>query len=161
MSVLACHIPPPSAAMHARIQPTHITPTVPKSQFVFARVRGNICLAQCMSPYFRGIIVLPLIILLAPVQLTTPGSILSALSVTEAAIFVHEFINIFRFSHHAIIHPSEISVIDPIDEQCIRYEEDNGTVFLSKDVMERLRKLTPVVRPAPGRSTRNRRKVGY
>jgi len=103
-----------------------------KPQFVFAQINGNICLAQ--------------------IQLTTPGSTSSALSAVDATIFIHEFINIFRFSYQAIIHPSEIHIIDPIDEQSTRYEEDNGTVFLSKDVMERLRKLTVDARPTIGRA---------
>jgi hypothetical protein len=38
------------------------------------------------------------------------------------------------------IHPNDIHILEPIDDQWIRYEEDNGTVFMAKDVMERLRK---------------------
>jgi hypothetical protein len=64
----------------------------------------------------------------------------------DAIIFAHEFINIFRFSHCTVVHPADIRVIDPIDDDSARYEEENGTVFLAKDVMERFSKLT-VYRP--------------
>lgn len=40
------------------------------------------------------------------------------------------------------MHPTDIRVIDPIDDNSARYEEENGTVFLSRDVMERFSKLT-------------------
>jgi len=109
--------------------------SIPKSQFVFVQINGNICLAQ--------------------LRLNAQGSTSSALSFVDATIFIHEFINIFRFSHQTTIHPSDIRFIDPIDERCTKYEEDNGTVFLAKDVMERLRKLTVDVGPAPGRPLRH------
>jgi len=73
---------------------------------------------------------------------STPGSTASALSTVDATIFAHEFINIFRFSHRTVMHPADIRVIDPIDDDSARYEEENGTVFLSRDVMERFSKLT-------------------
>lgn len=74
----------------------------------------------------------------------------------DATIFTHEFINIFRFSHRAVMHPADIHVIDPIADDSARYEEEDGTVFLSRDVMERFSKLT-LRRPVrPIRESRTR-----
>ena len=66
----------------------------------------------------------------------------SALSAIEAQIYAHEFITIFRYSHPAVLHPSDIRILEWIDEQSVLDEEDKGTVFLARDVMERLRRLT-------------------
>jgi hypothetical protein len=66
----------------------------------------------------------------------------SALSAIEAQIYAHEFITIFRYSHPAVLHPSDIRILEWLDEQSVLDEEDKGTVFLARDVMERLRRLT-------------------
>ena len=66
----------------------------------------------------------------------------SALSAVEAQIYAHEFITIFRYSHPAVLHPSDIRILEWLDEQSVLDEEDKGTVFLARDVMERLRRLT-------------------
>jgi hypothetical protein len=66
----------------------------------------------------------------------------SALSAVEAQIYAHEFITIFRYSHPALLHPSDIRILEWLDEQSVLDEEDKGTVFLARDVMERLRRLT-------------------
>lgn len=85
---------------------------------------------------------------------SAPGSTASALSAVDVNIFAHEFINIFRFSHRAIVHPTDIHVIDPVSDDSVRCEEETERVFLSKDVMERFSKLT-VYRPV--RPIRQRR----
>jgi hypothetical protein len=56
-------------------------------------------------------------------------------------IFRHEFISIFRFSHCDTVHPADINILEQIDNQLTRYEEENGTVFLAREIMERLRKM--------------------
>jgi hypothetical protein len=66
----------------------------------------------------------------------------SALSAVEAQIYAHEFITIFRYSHPAVLHPSDIRILEWLDEQSVLDEADKGTVFLARDVMERLRRLT-------------------
>jgi hypothetical protein len=66
----------------------------------------------------------------------------SALSAIEVQIYAHEFITIFRYSHPAVLHPSDIRILEWLDEQSVLDEEDKGTVFLARDVMERLRRLT-------------------
>ena len=50
------------------------------------------------------------------------------------------------------MHPSDVVVLESIDESQTRYEEDSGTVFLARGVMDRLAKLTMVER---------RRSFGY
>lgn len=65
---------------------------------------------------------------------------LTSLTPVEASVFRHEFINIFRWSHETTLHPDDIRIVEAIDEKDIRYEEENGTVFMAKNVMESLRK---------------------
>src|SRR6266850_3567308 len=81
----------------------------------------------------------------------------SSLAVVEAQIYAHEFITIFRYSHPAVLHPSDIRILEWLDEQSVLDEADKGTVFLARDVMERLRRLTdrrwsmgPTARPPRG-----------
>jgi hypothetical protein len=81
----------------------------------------------------------------------------SALAAVEAQIYAHEFITIFRYSHPAVLHPSDIRILEWLDEQSVLDEADKGTVFLARDVMERLRRLTdrrwsmgPTARPPRG-----------
>lgn len=60
---------------------------------------------------------------------------------SDVHVFRHEFITIFRYSHSASIHPADLHVLYTIDARCTLYEQDKGTVFLAKDVMDRLQKL--------------------
>jgi len=87
-------------------------------KFGFARITGFFALVQ--------------------VSHATP---LSALGTVDVKVFRHEFINIFRFSERRTLHPNDINFIEQIDDDCVRYEEDNETVFLSRDAMDLMRKL--------------------
>jgi hypothetical protein len=87
--------------------------------FAFARIKGDVCLVQA--------------------SYATPAS---ALTAVDVKVFRHEFISIFRFSEFRTLHPSDICILEPIDDRLTRYEEDNETVFLARNVMERMRKLT-------------------
>ncbi|KAF8906801.1 hypothetical protein CPB84DRAFT_1668622, partial [Gymnopilus junonius] len=91
--------------------------------FAFARIKGDLCLVQgpCFSSY------------------ATP---ISALTAVDVKVFRHEFISIFRFSEFRTLHPSDICILEPIDQHLTRYEEENETVFLARNVMERMRNLT-------------------
>jgi hypothetical protein len=73
------------------------------------------------------------------VSYATPAS---ALTTVDIKRFRHEFITIFRFAENQTLHPADISILEPIDASLTRYEEENETVFLARDVMERMRKLT-------------------
>ncbi|KAG1769380.1 hypothetical protein EDD22DRAFT_771129 [Suillus occidentalis] len=84
-------------------------------RFAFARVKGDICLVQ-----------------LHPIQSETSLGII---------VFRHEFVSIFRYSHDLRVSPEDIRVLELLDEDRIRYEEDNGTVFLAKDLMAQLRRM--------------------
>ena len=81
------------------------------------------------------------------VAMPTPGDMSSALMASDVRIFKHEFITIFRYSHTTAIHPADIHVLEPVDERHAMYEEEKGTVFLARDVMDRLQKLTAASRP--------------
>jgi len=78
----------------------------------------------------------------------------SALTTVDVKIFRHEFVTIFRFSTAKAFHPSDIQIVEEIDDQLKCYEEDKETVFLAKEAMERLRKLTLPVLPSPYRGRR-------
>ncbi|KAA1476136.1 hypothetical protein DENSPDRAFT_765479, partial [Dentipellis sp. KUC8613] len=90
--------------------------------FAFAQIQCDVCLVQ-MSP--------------KDVLATA-----SALSAVEAKVFRHEFITIFRFSHPAVVHPNDFRILELIDEANLLHEEENETVFLSRDMMARLQQLT-------------------
>ena len=141
----------------ATIFPTLASPESSKSRFALTQINGSICLAQSeLRRITNHGVSFSNDDSTSTVPPSTPGSTSSALSTVDATIFAHEFINIFRFSHRAVMHPADIHVIDSIDDDSARYEEENGTVFLSRDVMERFSKLT-VRRPVrPIRQSRVR-----
>ncbi|KAJ7034538.1 hypothetical protein C8F04DRAFT_956232 [Mycena alexandri] len=94
-------------------------PSVKDGQFAIAKVNGTIRLVQ--------------------VSLATPAS---ALTTVDVKIFRHEFIHIFRYLECRTLHPADVHIIELIDDHRKTYEEDSDTVFLAKDVMERISKLT-------------------
>ncbi|EDR12119.1 uncharacterized protein LACBIDRAFT_311123 [Laccaria bicolor S238N-H82] len=96
-----------------------IVAPVKEAYFAFALIKGNVFLVQ--------------------VSHATPAS---ALTTVDVKIFRHEFITIFRFSEATSLHPADICILEPIDEKLTRYEEENETVFLAKDLMDKLRKMT-------------------
>lgn len=102
-------------AIPSMLTQTHVE-TDPR--FAFARVKGDICLVQ-----------------LHPIQSETSRGSLGII------VFRHEFVSIFRYSHDLCVSPEDIRVLELLDEDRIRYEEDNGTVFLAKDLMAQLRRM--------------------
>lgn len=129
-----------------------------EAKFAFARVKGDVCLVQGMSlSHSRNLkdrgIDLESCFTVALTDCT------SGLTPIDVNIFRHEFITIFRWSHQTTLHPDDICILEPIDERCIRYEEENGTVFMAKDVMEKLRRgiserRAPIQRRKPSRWSR-------
>lgn len=59
----------------------------------------------------------------------------------DILVFRHEFVSIFRYSHSARVHPLELRVLEPLDDHAVRYEPDNGSVFLAKDLMAHLKRI--------------------
>ncbi|CCM05107.1 uncharacterized protein FIBRA_07314 [Fibroporia radiculosa] len=114
----SCLAFPPPSPMSSPPPPSH------DGQFAFALIKGSICLVQLPPAY------------------ATQGGLASALLASDVHIFRHEFITQFRFSHSAAVHPADLHVLEPIDAQHTLYEEDKGTVFLARDLMARLQRLT-------------------
>jgi hypothetical protein len=119
-----------ATAVHAATALSPTSSTSPSSsivlsprKFALAQVHSDVCLVQVCSSLAHE-------------------SCHSALSAIEVQIYAHEFITIFRYSHPAVLHPSDIRILEWLDEQSVLDEEDKGTVFLARDVMERLRRLT-------------------
>ncbi|KAJ7484331.1 hypothetical protein FB451DRAFT_1232152 [Mycena latifolia] len=110
----------------------YAVPAVDDGQFAIARVNGAIRLVQ--------------------VSLATPAS---ALTTVDVKIFRHEFIHIFRYLECKTLHPADVHILELIDDRQKTYEEENDTVFLAKDVMERISKLTSA-RPQHFSRTRRR-----
>ena len=81
----------------------------------------------------------------APLARTVPHTP-SALMVADVHVFRHEFITQFRYSHRATVHPADMHILEPIADGATLYEEDKGTVFLARDVMAQLQKLTALAR---------------
>jgi len=118
----------PACSQNSTIKPvcniTFVPPSVDGSQFAFARIKGDVYLVQ--------------------LSMSTPESTASgsALTTVDVKIFRHEFITIFRLVEKTTLHPADIRILETIDDHSKRYEEENETVFLAKDLMERLRKMT-------------------
>ncbi|EKM56484.1 uncharacterized protein PHACADRAFT_253641 [Phanerochaete carnosa HHB-10118-sp] len=93
-------------------------------RFAFAQIHGDVHLVQLAD---------------------SPAS---ALVAADVKVFRHEFITIFRYSHSTSVHPADIHVLYALDQRCALYEEDKGTVFLAKDAMAQMQKLTALSRPA-------------
>ncbi|KAK7038903.1 hypothetical protein VNI00_010537 [Paramarasmius palmivorus] len=109
-----------------------LPPSVDDGHFAFARIEGEVRLVQVSS--------------------ATP---IGALTTIDVKIFRHEFITIFRLLETKTIHPADIYILENIDDRAKCYEEEKETVFLSKDVMERLRKLSlPTIYSRPYRPSR-------
>jgi len=156
-----------ATVVHAPLSPTTSTSssssiTMNSRKFALAQVHSDVCLVQ-------GVLCCYLTLSSLPPLLTRPFSFSSlrlprflhlcatinsvcsslahegchsALTAVEAQIYAHEFITIFRYSHPAVLHPSDIRILEWLDEQSVLDEADKGTVFLARDVMERLRRLT-------------------
>ncbi|KAI0777184.1 hypothetical protein BD413DRAFT_458677, partial [Trametes elegans] len=92
--------------------------------FALAQIKGDVCLVQ------------------VPDTPAPQGAMASALMAADVAVFRHEFITLFRYSHRATVHPADLAILEPIADHCTLYEEDKGTVFLARDVMARLQKLS-------------------
>ncbi|EPQ53691.1 hypothetical protein GLOTRDRAFT_45115 [Gloeophyllum trabeum ATCC 11539] len=123
-----------AAVEHVSVVDLNDTTPNPR-RFALARIRGEVQLVE--------------------------GSAASALAVVDVDIFRHEFISIFRYSHSTSLHPSDIHIIEPIAPEHVLYEEENGTAFLAKNVMERLRSATERHRPMPPRRPSNFRRPKY
>ncbi|KAH9928574.1 hypothetical protein B0H21DRAFT_700308 [Amylocystis lapponica] len=112
------------------------------SQFAFAQINGSVHLVQVPD--------------------CAQGGMSSALMVSDVHIFRHEFITIFRYSHSATVHPADLHILEPIADQSALYEEEKGTVFLARDVMARMQKLTMDARrsmPVPVRHARHASRI--
>lgn len=139
MSTITCTSSPyscPTGRIHLSPVFDFSIPATMGGRFAFARIKGDICLVQCtFSAYVSPNCHLNHCIV-------SPSGNASAHSAVNVKIFRHEFITIFRYSHSDTVHPSDIRILESIDEEFTRYEEENGTVFLAKDLMERLRSMT-------------------
>lgn len=113
MAVTTCT---PSSAHSAG--PVSAAPSATSAPFAFAQIKGEICLVQLPNP-------------LVP----------SPFIVCDVRIFRHELITIFRYSHSTSLHPSDIQIIELLDERTTLYEEDKETVFLSREAVSRMQRL--------------------
>ncbi|OJT03437.1 hypothetical protein TRAPUB_5856 [Trametes pubescens] len=116
-----------SSSSYSRDSSASPPPPPQRPTFAFAQIKGDICLVQVPD---------------AP----APGAMSSALMAADVAVFRHEFITQFRYSHSASVHPADMHILEPIADHCTLYEADKGTVFLARDVMARLTKLTMAAR---------------
>ena len=64
------------------------------------------------------------------------------MTLIDIKMFKHELATIFRHVQTTTMHPGDVRVIERIGDDLVRYEVDRGTVFLAKDIVERLRTLS-------------------
>ncbi|KAG7097734.1 hypothetical protein E1B28_005054 [Marasmius oreades] len=95
--------------------------------FAFAEIKDDICLVQVSS--------------------STP---ITPLTTIDIKIFRHEFITIFRLLEATTLHPGDVRILETIDDRLKCYEEEKETVYLAKEVVERMRKLSFHSLPHPG-----------
>ena len=157
-SVTVVHTTHPPSSFSSSSSPSLSLAMTPQ-KFALAQVHDDVCLVQGKSSsqhYFPYLLTRssPNPVLLRSVcsSLAHEGCH-SALGTVEAQIYAHEFITIFRYSHPAVLHPADIRILEWLDEQSVLDEADKGVVFLARDVMERLRRLTDR-RWSIGRNTR-------
>ncbi|KAM5532167.1 hypothetical protein V8D89_014192 [Ganoderma adspersum] len=111
----------------------------PKPTFALAKIKGDVCLVQ------------------VPHDSPAHGGMSSALVAADVHVFRHEFITLFRYSHRATVHPADMHILESIDDRATLYEEDKGTVFLARDIMAKIQRLTmDSRRPGVGRYYRPR-----
>ncbi|KAJ7592640.1 hypothetical protein C8J56DRAFT_480322 [Mycena floridula] len=103
MSTMTCN-----AYSSTRI--SFVSPQLGDGQFAFARINGEIYLVQ-----------------------VSPSTPLSSVTPVDVKVFRHEFVTIFRLSETRTIHPCDIRILELIDDELKKYEEESETVFLSRD----------------------------
>ncbi|KAJ3482799.1 hypothetical protein NLI96_g6733 [Meripilus lineatus] len=123
MAVTTCT--PTSVHNAGTVTATDSTTSAP---FAFAQINGEICLVQLPSP-------------LVP----------SPFIACDVRLFRHELITIFRYSHSTSFHPSDIQILEFLDERTTLYEEDKGTVFLSREAVARMQRLAALSAYSPSR----------
>lgn len=94
---------------------------------------SRVCLTICLSPPFVYLY------FFFSVSYATPAS---ALTTVDVKIFRHEFVKMFRFSEARTLHPTDICILETIDDNLTHYEQENETVFLAKQVTDQMRRLT-------------------
>ncbi len=107
--------------------------------FAFANIKGDVNLVQGTHLGVTGFSTYVKLLRRILVSNATPAS---ALTTVDVKIFRHEFITIFRFSEATTLHPADICILEPIEDSMTRYEEEEGTVFLAKELMDHLRRHT-------------------
>lgn len=118
--------------------------------FAFARIKDEVCLVQSMS-------YAPLLSLIhtytGPVSSHTP---LSPLTPVDVRIFSHEFISMFRVREIKTLHPTDVSIIQRIDDLHAYFEEESGMVVLAREVVGKM-SVKPVVVPVQSTAPRRPR----
>ena len=103
----------------AKHTPAYAAPSSTGDYFAFARVKGNFSLVQ--------------------VSHATPAS---ALTAVDVKLFRHEFVSLFRFVECQTLHPADITILEVIDDNATRYEEETGTVFLARELMDLMSRMS-------------------
>ena len=110
--------------------------------FALAEVNGEIHLVQSTSnQYIPPIRRLTRVLVLSLVSSSTPPS---ALTLIDIKLFKHELATIFRYIQTTTMHPRDVRVIEQIGDDLVKYEEDKGTVFLAREIVGRMRRMSMV-----------------
>ncbi|KAF9012866.1 hypothetical protein BDZ89DRAFT_1077194 [Hymenopellis radicata] len=106
-------LPPPLTS-----RTCHFAPPPPVGKFAFARLK---------SDPRKGVHLVRLVNADSETPTTHPELI-------TLHLFRHEFISIFRHAGSTTVHPSELRILQVVDDASTRYEEEHGVVFLERRV---------------------------
>ncbi|KAI5827360.1 hypothetical protein K523DRAFT_322193 [Schizophyllum commune Tattone D] len=80
-----------------------------------------------------------------------PDTPLTGMTAVDVKVFRHDCVSVFRFAGTLAVHPADLRILEVLADEGTLYEEHTGTVFLAKENIERLRKMSRAVQPRSAR----------
>ncbi|KAL1740975.1 hypothetical protein HDZ31DRAFT_46410 [Schizophyllum fasciatum] len=80
-----------------------------------------------------------------------PSTPLTGLTAVDVKVFRHDCVSVFRLAGTLAVHPADLRILEVLADEGTLYEEHSGTVFLAKENIDRLRKMTRPVQPHTAR----------
>lgn len=125
--------------IHYSMSSPSSSPSSPRPSFAFAQIGEEIVLVQRM--YHTSVCIVTFVFTDNP-----PTSLVSqpfsSLLVSDIRVFRHEFLTIYRYSHSASVHPSDIHVLKRLDDLCPADEDTPETITLPREIVSRFEGLS-------------------
>ncbi|KAK7684985.1 hypothetical protein QCA50_011820 [Cerrena zonata] len=103
--------------IHYSMSSPSSSPSSLRPSFAFAQIGDEIALVQLSQPF-------------------------SSLLVSDIRVYRHEFLTIYRYSHNATVHPSDIHVLKRLDDLCTIGEDIPETITLPREIVSRFEGLS-------------------